>query len=176
MSGSTSLPEVCDRADGFPNVEACYLSVLYRNYAGEEHVWNVIPKCVRLAYDPPDPTLQWLLTAIVPEGRRVKDFALKRCDFLRIQPGDTTIPVHKGRAVFVFYRNWRGDERTRNIIPLGTRFGSSSYHPKPQWILSAIDPEDGIIKDFALKDCNFLGLHRGRETIQTADGVSQPAY
>jgi predicted DNA-binding transcriptional regulator YafY len=53
------------------------------------------------------------------------------------------------------YRNWRGEERTREIRPLGIRFGTSVWHPGEQWLLRAFDAENGQIKEFALKDCDF---------------------
>ena len=56
----------------------------------------------------------------------------------------------------VSYKNWRGEIRTRMISPTGElAFKATEFHPIPQWILEAVDPEDGKRKDFALKDCNF---------------------
>lgn len=57
--------------------------------------------------------------------------------------------------ISVDYINWRGKTRTRKIIPLSIAFGSTKYHQEPQWLLTAIDTEDKIEKQFALKDCNF---------------------
>ena len=53
------------------------------------------------------------------------------------------------------YKNWKGKTRTREVIPVQIRIGSTKWHPKKQWLLTAIDPEDGQTKDFALQDCNF---------------------
>ena len=57
--------------------------------------------------------------------------------------------------ITVRYKNWRGQTRTRKITPVRIRIGATKWHPKKQWLLTAIDPEDGAEKDFALKDCNF---------------------
>lgn len=55
----------------------------------------------------------------------------------------------------VTYRNHRGEVRVRRIVPLGVYFGSTQWHPEPQWLLNAIDAETNTTKQFALKD--FLG-------------------
>ena len=55
----------------------------------------------------------------------------------------------------VVYRNHRGEVRTRKLYPLGTYFGATQWHPEPQWLMNAVDLEDGSTKQFALKD--FLG-------------------
>lgn len=55
----------------------------------------------------------------------------------------------------VHYKNWKGEERTREIIPQSIRFGATQWHPKDGWLLVAADTEDGLTKEFALGDCNF---------------------
>ena len=66
------------------------------------------------------------------------------------------------RMVRVHYRNWRGEERTREIRPIQVQWGTSDWHPEDQWMLLAVDPEDGKTKLFALKDCDFLHPNDGR--------------
>lgn len=56
------------------------------------------------------------------------------------------------RDVTIDYTNWRGERRMRKIRPLNIVFRASSWHPQNQWLLSAIDLEDGEVKEFALKD------------------------
>jgi predicted DNA-binding transcriptional regulator YafY len=60
------------------------------------------------------------------------------------------------RVVTVHYRNWRGHERTRKVRPLSLRYGQTAWHPTDQWLLVAVDEEDGQTKEFALQDCDFL--------------------
>jgi hypothetical protein len=55
----------------------------------------------------------------------------------------------------VNYTNWKGAVRLREIVPVGLRYGDSPYHPGKQWLLEALDPEDGKIKDFSLNTCVF---------------------
>lgn len=71
----------------------------------------------------------------------------------------TKIPTEGLRTQTVRYTNWRGETRVRQIVPLKVHFGSTNWHPKPQWLLNALDPEDGTVKDFALAGCDFVNLH-----------------
>jgi hypothetical protein len=48
------------------------------------------------------------------------------------------------------YTNWRGQTRLRLLIPVRLYWGSTQYHPEPQWLLEAVDAETGQVKDFAL--------------------------
>jgi len=50
------------------------------------------------------------------------------------------------------YRNWKGVVKTYLILPSGLWYGSTEYHPRRQWLLSAIDLDDGESKNFAVKD------------------------
>ncbi len=63
-----------------------------------------------------------------------------------------------GRPITVRYKNWRGEVRVREIIPLDVFYGATEWHPWEQWLLKAVDPEDGKEKDFALSDCDFIGV------------------
>lgn len=50
----------------------------------------------------------------------------------------------------IVYVNWRGETRSRKIIPLRLYWGSTEWHPENQWLVRAKDTESGAIKDFAL--------------------------
>lgn len=50
------------------------------------------------------------------------------------------------------YTNWRGEAADRTIIPRHVWFGSTEWHPEPQWLLRATDVEKNAERDFALKD------------------------
>lgn len=54
--------------------------------------------------------------------------------------------------VALTYTNWRGETSVRSIIPRGVWFGSTEWHPEPQWLLRAWDTEKDAERDFALKD------------------------
>ena len=60
----------------------------------------------------------------------------------------------------VLYTNWKGETRTREIIPTGSvRWDRTAFHLEPQWLLQAMDVEKGEMRDFALRDCNFVEDH-----------------
>lgn len=52
----------------------------------------------------------------------------------------------------VRYTNWKGETDDRTIIPHQVWFGSTEYHPEPQWLVHAHDVEKDALRDFALKD------------------------
>jgi len=56
------------------------------------------------------------------------------------------------QPVTVMYTNWRGESRNRTIVPKSLRFGSTEWHPDPQWLLRALDVEKNAYREFALKD------------------------
>lgn len=55
-------------------------------------------------------------------------------------------------VVAVPYTNWRGETSVRRIIPKSVRFGSTEWHPEPQWLLLAWDADKQADREFALKD------------------------
>lgn len=52
----------------------------------------------------------------------------------------------------VEYTNWRGETGIRTIKPIRLWFGSTEYHPTPQWLLKAFDVDKGAERDFAVND------------------------
>lgn len=54
-----------------------------------------------------------------------------------------------------FYKNYRGELSVRTVTPVEFYWGSTEYHPEPQWIMKAIDHEKNAVRDFALRDCDF---------------------
>lgn len=65
-------------------------------------------------------------------------------------------------TVEIDYTNWRGERRTRAIIPLSLDFASNQWHAEPQWLLLAIDMETTGEKTFAMKD-----IHSWRKAPST---------
>lgn len=55
-----------------------------------------------------------------------------------------------GQPIEAPYTNWRGETRRRAFIPLSLWFGSTDYHPEPQWLLQCLDVEKNEIRDMAL--------------------------
>lgn len=54
--------------------------------------------------------------------------------------------------ITITYTNWKGVTSERSIIPRGVWFGSTEWHPEPQWLVKALDVEKGAERDFALAD------------------------
>lgn len=59
------------------------------------------------------------------------------------------------RAVEFFYTNYKGETGKRWATPLGLRWGSTEWHPEPQWLMRAFDHDKGAEREFALTDCDF---------------------
>ncbi len=55
-------------------------------------------------------------------------------------------------AVSVLYKNYRGEEGTRKIIPLQIYFGSTEFHPTDQWLLKVWDCDKNDYRVYAFKD------------------------
>ncbi|MCA1776090.1 MAG: hypothetical protein LC676_10905 [Loktanella sp.] len=60
------------------------------------------------------------------------------------------------KSIRFWYVNWRGETSIRTAIPVIIRFGSTVWHPRPQWILTAFDVDKREQRDFALEDCQFI--------------------
>jgi predicted DNA-binding transcriptional regulator YafY len=56
------------------------------------------------------------------------------------------------RAVQLDYTNWKGERRWRRVLPQSLWYGTTSYHPTPQWFIRAVDLEKNAVRDFAVKD------------------------
>lgn len=54
--------------------------------------------------------------------------------------------------VRILYTNYRGETALRAIIPERLYFGSTEWHPEPQWLLEATDVEKDQSRSFAMKD------------------------
>lgn len=57
--------------------------------------------------------------------------------------------------VTFLYRNHRGEEALRRVRPIRLWFGSTCYHPEPQWLLEAFDVDRMATRSFAMS--NILG-------------------
>jgi predicted DNA-binding transcriptional regulator YafY len=71
----------------------------------------------------------------------------------RLTPTASAVPTDsEAQAVTIRYRNYRGETTIRHIQPSHIWFGSTSWHPEPQWVLEAIDLEKGAERSFAMSD------------------------
>jgi predicted DNA-binding transcriptional regulator YafY len=60
--------------------------------------------------------------------------------------------VPEERTVRILYTNYRGETTLRRIVPERVHFASTDWHPKPQWLLDALDVERNAMRSFAMKD------------------------
>jgi predicted DNA-binding transcriptional regulator YafY len=60
--------------------------------------------------------------------------------------------VDENEKVLLDYTNYRGERSSRLVTPLRIHFGSSEWHPEPQWLLGAYDHAKVATRDFAMKD------------------------
>lgn len=50
------------------------------------------------------------------------------------------------------YRNHRGEVAQRRVWPNSLYYGSSGWHPEPQWFLHAVDLDRDAVRVFAFRD------------------------
>jgi len=60
---------------------------------------------------------------------------------------------------------------TRTITPIKPWYGSTEWHPEPQWLLTAFDHEKHANRDFALKD---FGYPAPSPRAQALEDISLP--
>lgn len=56
------------------------------------------------------------------------------------------------QAVTIWYTNHRGDAQQRRILPGRLWFGSTEWHPEPQWLLDALDLDRQVQRIVAMRD------------------------
>ncbi|TAL51163.1 hypothetical protein EPN81_00685 [Patescibacteria group bacterium] len=56
------------------------------------------------------------------------------------------------QIVEILYTNYRNETALRRIVPRAIRFGSSDWHPEPQWLLDAYDLQKNAERSFAMSD------------------------
>lgn len=77
-------------------------------------------------------------------------------------------PVKAGEPVALTYTNYRGETAARRIIPRSIRFGSTEWHPEPQWLLLAFDIDKQADREFALKDFGAPASDVLREAVMAS--------
>lgn len=54
------------------------------------------------------------------------------------------------------YRNWRGVTARRRAVFEALFFGTTEWHPEPQWLIGALDLDEGGLRTFALRDMSEI--------------------
>ena len=52
----------------------------------------------------------------------------------------------------VVYKNHRGEEAIRHILPIRIFYGSTEFHREKQWLMEVYDLDKKAKRDYALKD------------------------
>lgn len=85
---------------------------------------------------------------------------MKDPDILYIHAGaEMTQLRHEDRVVVIAYTNWRGEHGERRVVPHRIWYGSTEWHPEPQWMLDAHDLDRDADRSFAMAD-----IHTWRES------------
>ena len=68
-------------------------------------------------------------------------------------------PSRETKPIRILYTNWRGETSVRRIVPWNSAggnkamwFGTTDWHPGPQWFVSAYDLDKEDFRDFAQAD------------------------
>jgi predicted DNA-binding transcriptional regulator YafY len=61
-------------------------------------------------------------------------------------------------CIQVWYTNWRGERRQRQIQPIKLWFGTTEWHPRPTLFIKAVDLEKGLPRDFDLSEMELNEL------------------
>jgi predicted DNA-binding transcriptional regulator YafY len=65
-------------------------------------------------------------------------------------PNESTTETDK--VVQIVYTNYRQETTSRRIVPERIWFGSTPWHPHPQWLLDALDVDKQEQRSFAVAD------------------------
>lgn len=65
-------------------------------------------------------------------------------------------PSQEAEAMTVRYTNYRGEESVRRIAPQRYWYGSTKWHPQPQWLVDALDVDRNVVRSFALRDMQVI--------------------
>lgn len=127
--------------------------------------------CMTTADAEADSWKSWLDDLPLPDDfnpgvDRLQDFITRI--LAAIQPDTERAEPVVDQPVTVTYTNWRGETAQRTIIPRRVWFGSTDWHPEPQWLLTALDVEKQADRDFALKDFGAPAPQAREITVQEA--------
>lgn len=67
------------------------------------------------------------------------------------------------------YTNHRGETSVRLVRPTKFWFGSTEWHPKPQWMMHALDLNKNFERTFAMKDIKDWQPRSADEVVEVMD-------
>lgn len=89
--------------------------------------------------------------------------------------GQLNSATDMGNPITLTYTNYRGETSERTITPIRSWYGSTEWHPEPQWLLTAFDHEKQANRDFAIKDFGWRQpkVEKGDTFKGTVDGDTE---
>jgi hypothetical protein len=60
--------------------------------------------------------------------------------------------VVKGTQLRFTYTNWRGETNIRRATVWRIFYGSTEYHPDPQWLMEGVDLDKNAVRVYAMRD------------------------
>lgn len=121
---------------------------------------NIAQAILNVAARPPELRGPWLFDEETLQAQAViaRKF-LAETDSLDLSPPvveeGLSLPRVDGKIappVEIGYTNYRGEFAVRCIVPVSFWYGSTDWHPEPQWLVKAWDADKGAERDFAFKD------------------------
>ena len=79
------------------------------------------------------------------------------------------VTLAEPQPITVDYINWRGEYGRRRIAPIRIVFGSTEWHPEPQWLLEAFDLDKKATRLFTFADMQTLRPPAPDRTAQAPD-------
>jgi len=72
------------------------------------------------------------------------------------------------QAVLIDFTNWKGERRVRKVLPQRLAFCATLWHPEAQWMVFAIDLEDGSKgeRGFPLANIHSWQAKRGDDDVR----------
>lgn len=89
----------------------------------------------------------------------------------------TTYRFEEARIITFGYTNYRGEYAIRRVVPMKWYWGSTEYHPQPQWLMEGYDVEGDKTRDFAVQDMVFApvkGAMLPGEEVRKPTGYGYP--
>lgn len=60
------------------------------------------------------------------------------------------------KVIVMTYTNYRGERSERRVVPERIWFGSTDWHPGPQWLMDAFDLDREAMRSFAMTDIHKI--------------------
>lgn len=68
------------------------------------------------------------------------------------QDATQTEATPEAEPLVFMYTNWRGESGLRRAHPRRVYWGSTDWHPAPQWLMEALDADKQAVRVFAMQD------------------------